>query len=227
MPRRDTVVRTCRRRCRIGQFVVTAFHGGPLSAPPEANLTGLLLAWRGGDPAALDRLVPFVYTGLRQIAHRYMRQEARGHPLQTTALVHEAYLRLIDADRVDWHGRAHFYAIAAQVMRRILVEAARRRDAGKRGGDASHVALDEALVPAPGREADLVALDEALERLGALAPRKAKVVEVRYFGGLSVRETAEVLGVSEVTVMRDWQMAKRWLHHDLAAGSQPLVGDEP
>jgi RNA polymerase sigma-70 factor (ECF subfamily) len=221
------VVGTYHPWCRIAPLFVAPDRGGRLSAPTAANVTNILLAWRGGESAALGQLLPLVYADLRQVAHRYMRQEAPNHPLQTTALVHEAYLRLVDAGRVDWQGRTHFYAIAAQVMRRILVEAARRRDAGKRGGDASHVALDEAFVPAPERAGDLVALDEALERLAALAPRKAKVVELRYFGGMSVRESAAVLGVSEVTVMRDWQMAKLWLHHDLSGSNEPPQRETP
>lgn len=178
------------------------------------------MAWRGGDADALHRLLPLVYAELRRVAHRYMRDERPDHPLQTTALVHEAYLRLIDVKRVDWESRTHFFAVSAQMMRRILVEAARRRNAEKRGGDASHVALDEALVPAADRDADLLALDEALERLATLAPRKSRVVELRYFGGLTVVETAAVLGVSAETVMRDWRMAKLWLQRDLSAGNQ-------
>jgi RNA polymerase sigma factor (TIGR02999 family) len=189
-------------------------------------VTRLLVAWRGGDADALDRLLPLVYAELRRVAHRYMRDERPNHPLQTTALVHEAYLRLIDVTRVDWQSRNHFFAVSAQMMRRILVEAARRRQADKRGGDASHVALDEAFVPAPERAADLLALDEALERLATLAPRKARVVELRYFAGLSVEETAGVLEVSAETVMRDWRMAKLWLQRDLAAAQEPQ-GDAP
>jgi len=188
-----------------------------LPAPSPAEVTRLLVAWRGGDAGALDRLLPLVYAELRRVAHRYMRDERPNHPLQTTALVHEAYLRLIDVTRVDWQSRNHFFAVSAQLMRRILVEAARRRNADKRGGDASHVALDEAFVPAADRGADLLALDEALEHLAALAPRKARVVELRYFAGLSVKETADVLGVSVETVMRDWRMAKLWLQRDLSS----------
>jgi len=186
-------------------------------APSPAEVTRLLVAWRGGDAGALDRLLPLVYAELRRVAHRYMRDERPNHPLQTTALVHEAYLRLIDVTRVDWQSRNHFFAVSARLMRRILVEAARRRNADKRGGDASHVALDEAFVPAADRGADLLALDEALEHLAALAPRKARVVELRYFAGLSVKETADVLGVSVETVMRDWRMAKLWLQRDLSS----------
>ncbi len=164
--------------------------------------------------------MPLVYAELRRVAHRYMRDERPNHPLQTTALVHEAYLRLIDVNRVDWESRNHFFAVSAQMMRRILVEAARRRNADKRGGDVSHVALDEALVPAAERDADLVALDEALDRLAALDARKARVVELRYFAGLSVAETAQVLGISEETVLRDWRMAKLWLLRDISHGGQ-------
>jgi RNA polymerase sigma factor (TIGR02999 family) len=178
-------------------------------------VTRLLVAWRGGDAAALDRLLPFVYAELRRVAHRYMRDERPNHPLQTTALVHEAYLRLIDVTRVDWESRNHFFAVSATMMRRILVEAARRRQADKRGGDVSHVALDEAFVPTAGRGAGLLALDEALARLATLAPRKARVVELRSFGGLTVEETAGVLEVSVETVARDWRMAKLWLLREL------------
>lgn len=183
---------------------------------PQADVTQLLVAWRDGDASALERLIPLVYAELRRVAHRYMRDERPDHPLQTTALVHEAYLRLIDVSRVDWESRNHFFAVSAQMMRRILVDAARRRNADKRGGDASHVALDEAIVLVAERGADLVALDEALDQLATLAPRKARVVELRFFGGLSVKETAEVLGVSVETVARDWRMAKLWLRRDLS-----------
>jgi len=182
-----------------------------------AEVTQLLAAWRGGDGAALDQLLPLVYAELRRVAHRYMRDERKNPLLQTTALVHEAYLRLIDVKRVDWESRNHFFAVSAQMMRRILVDAARRRGADKRGGNASLVALDEGLVPARDRDADLLALDEALDRLAALSPRKARVVELRYFGGLSAEETAQVLAVSVETVMRDSRMAKLWLRHDLSA----------
>ena len=185
----------------------------------RADLTGLLIKWRQGDAAALDRLIPLAYAELRRIAHRYMRDERRNHPLQTTALVHEAYLRLIDVKRVDWQSRNQFYAVSARMMRRILVEEARKRNADKRGADASHVAMDEALLAAPERGADVLALENALERLEALDERKACVVELRCFAGLSVPETAEVLGVSEETVFRDWRMAKLWLRRELSAPS--------
>ena len=185
----------------------------------RADLTGLLIKWRRGDAAALDRLIPLAYAELRRIAHRYMRDERRNHPLQTTALVHEAYLRLIDVKRVDWQSRNQFYAVSARMMRRILVEEARKRNADKRGADASHVAMDEALLAAPERGADVLALESALERLEALDERKARVVELRCFAGLSVPETAEVLDVSEETVFRDWRMAKLWLRRELSAPS--------
>jgi RNA polymerase sigma factor (TIGR02999 family) len=158
-----------------------------------------------------------VYAELRRIAHRYMRDERPDHPLQTTALVHEAYLRLIDVNRLDWQSRNQFYAMSARMMRRILVDEARRRDADKRGADPSHVALDEALVPAPEKGADVLALEEALAHLEVLDERKARVVELRCFAGLTVPETAEVLGVSEETVFRDWRMAKLWLRRELSA----------
>ena len=189
------------------------------------SVTGLLAAWRGGDGKALDKLAPLIYAELHRIAHRYMRDERPNHPLQTTALVHEAYLRMVDVTRVDWQSRNHFFAVSAQMMRRILVEAARRRGADKRGGNASHVALDEAVVPARDRAADLVALDEALDKLAALAPRKARVVELRYFAGLSVEETAQALGLSAETVMRDWRMAKLWLRRELSAADEARLGD--
>jgi RNA polymerase sigma factor (TIGR02999 family) len=185
----------------------------------RADLTGLLIKWRQGDAAALDRLIPLAYAELRRIAHRYMRDERRNHPLQTTALVHEAYLRLIDVKRVDWQSRNQFYAVSARMMRRILVEEARKRNADKRGADASHVAMDEALLAAPQRGADVLALEDALERLEALDERKARVVELRCFARLSVPETAEVLDVSEETVFRDWRMAKLWLRRELSAPS--------
>ena len=198
-----------------------------MPVPSAANVTRLLAAWRGGDGEALDELAPLIYAELHRIAHRYMRDERPNHPLQTTALVHEAYLRMIDVTRVDWQSRNHFFAVSAQMMRRILVEAARRRGADKRGGNASHVALDEAVVPARDRAADLVALDDALEELAALAPRKARVVELRHFAGLSVEETAQALGLSAETVMRDWRMAKLWLRRELSATDEARLGDTP
>jgi len=186
-------------------------------APPQSTeVTGLLKAWTGGDQAALERLTGHVYDELRRIARHYMRNERAGNTLQTTALVNEVYLRLVDVKNVDWQQRAQFFAIAAQMMRRILVDAARARGSEKRGGRAIKVDVDEAPVPSPGRDSSLVALDEALEAFSKLAPRQTKVVELRYFGGLSEEETAEVLKISTRTVRRDWDFAKSWLMRELS-----------
>jgi RNA polymerase sigma factor (TIGR02999 family) len=181
-------------------------------------VTGLLLAWRGGDEAALEQLVPLVHQELHRIARGCMRGERAGHSLQATALVNEAYLRLIGAQQVDWQNRVHFLAVSARLMRRILVDFARAKNYQKRGGGAQAVTLDEALVVAePGR--DLVAIDEALDALAKMDERKAKVVEMRFFGGLTVEETAVALGVSPDTVMRDWRLAKAWLMRELKGES--------
>ena len=185
-----------------------------MSAPLESP-TELLRAWGRGEASALDRLVPLVHDELRQLARRYMRRERADHTLQTTALVNEAYLRMIGAGQVDWQGRAHFFAIAARVMRRILVDSARRRRAPQRGGAVSHMPLDEALIPATARQPDLVALDDALQKLESKYPRKSRVVELRYFGGMNLEEAAAVLGVSRDTVKRDWRFAKMWLLREL------------
>jgi RNA polymerase sigma factor (TIGR02999 family) len=179
------------------------------------EITQLLLAWNEGDGQALDQLMPLVHQELHRLAHRYMAGERPGHPLQTTALVNEAYVRLIDSSRVRWQNRAHFFAVSAQLMRRILVDVARARKKLKRGGDAIQVSLDEAMDIAHEPSADLIALDEALTTLAAFDDRKSKVVELRFFGGLSIEETAEVLKVSAVTVTRDWAMAKVWLLREL------------
>jgi RNA polymerase sigma-70 factor (ECF subfamily) len=176
------------------------------------DLTGLLIEWRQGDKAALDRLTPLVYDELRRIAHRYVQRERNGHTLQTTALVNEAYLRLAGAQNVDWQNRAHFFALTAQVMRHILIDHARRRHYAKRGGEAQQVSLDEAVLMPAKRAAELVVLDEALDELAKLDSRKSRVVELRYFGGLSLEETAEVLEISVMTVRRDWRAAKAWLY---------------
>jgi RNA polymerase sigma-70 factor (ECF subfamily) len=179
------------------------------------DVTALLLAWRDGDEAALARLTPIVYDELHRLAGRYMRRERTGHTLQTTALLNEAYLRLVDSSRVRWQSRAHFYAVAAQLMRRVLVDFARSRRYKKRGGDWHQVTLSEGIPVAAHGEADVVAIDDALEQLGRLDPRKARVVELRFFGGLSLEETAEALNVSTDTVGRDWRAAKAWLTREL------------
>jgi RNA polymerase sigma-70 factor, ECF subfamily len=194
-----------------GRAGVPCTLGSAMTAAPIPQLTRMLVAWSGGDTAALDDLVPHVEAELRRLARGYMRRERDGHLLQTTALINEAYLRLIDQRAVRWQNRAHFFGIAAQMMRRILVSMARARQADKRGGDAPAVPFDEALVPSHERATALVALDDALTALAALDPRRARVVELRYFGGLGVEESAEVLQVSPETVMRDWKRARAWL----------------
>jgi RNA polymerase sigma factor (TIGR02999 family) len=177
----------------------------------------LLRAWTGGDRSALDQLTVIVYDELRRLARHYMKKERPGHSLQTTALVNEAYTRLVDYKHMQWQDRAHFFAVAAQLMRRILVEHARRQNL-KRGGDVQRVSLEEAAVLGGGQDADLVALDDAMSALARIDPRKVQVVEMRFFGGLSVEETAEVLKVSTVTVKRDWRAARAWLYRELSAG---------
>jgi RNA polymerase sigma factor (TIGR02999 family) len=191
-----------------------------MAAPSPQEVTRLLLAWNEGEQAALDKLIPLVYAELRRVAHRYMRRERLGHSLQTAALVNEAYLRLIDARNVRWQNRAHFFAISAQLMRRILVHSARSRNFAKRGGGAQRVCFDEALVGSKEQGQDLVALDDALTTLAATDPRKSQVVELRCFGGLSVEETAEVLKVSPDTVLRDWRLAKAWLAREMREGGK-------
>jgi RNA polymerase sigma factor (TIGR02999 family) len=186
----------------------------------ERDLTELLLAWSGGDEGALAALAPLVEAELRRIARRHLARERRRDTLQTTALVNEAYLRLIDQTRMRWQNRAHFFAIAAQAMRRILVSAARARCAEKRGGRAGAISLEETGEVPVDRAAELVALDEALQTLAELDPRRARVVDLRYFGGLSVQEAAEVLGVSAETVMRDWKRARAWLATELASAAR-------
>ena len=176
------------------------------------------MAWGHGDKSAFDRLIPLVHTELHRLARRYMAGERAGHTLQTSALVNEAYLRLIDIRQVHWQNRAHFFAMAARTMRRILVDSARARGNQRRGGDVVKVALDDALVVGTDRRDDLVALDEALERLGAVYPRQAQVVELRYFGGLTLEETAAALDISTDTVKRDWLFAKLWLLRELSGG---------
>lgn len=184
----------------------------PLAAP---TVTQLLHAWGGGDAGALDQVVPLVYAELRRQAERYLRREAPGHTLQTTALVHEAYLRLVDQRSARWESRAQFFGVAAQLMRRILVDHARGHHAAKRGGSAIQVPLEEGTAAAQERDVDLLALDEALTRLAALDERQARVVELRYFMGLGIEETAEALAISPATVKREWAMARAWLRREL------------
>ncbi len=193
----------------------------PESAGDQHAVTGLLQAWSAGDSGALEALFPIVYDELRQRAGRVLGRERAGHTLQPTALVHEAYLRLVDQQRVRWEGRAQFFAIAARVMRRVLVDHARARLAGKRGAGAQHVTLIDASLDASAATSneaiDLLALDDALERLAAFDPRKARLVELRYFAGFSIPEAAEAMEVSQATVIRDWNLARRWLHRELSS----------
>jgi RNA polymerase sigma-70 factor, ECF subfamily len=187
------------------------------SAP--ANVTELLVGWGRGDKEALDQLVPIVYEELRRQASRYLRRERVGHTLQTTALIHEAYLRLIDQRNVAWQNRAQFFGIAAQLMRRILVDHARTRKRLKRGGSDIRLSLGDAEVFAKAQDLDVVALSEALDRLEAIDPQQAKVVELRFFSGLTVEETAAVLDISPATIKREWSMAKAWLHREISGDS--------
>ncbi len=193
----------------------------PTGDPLSQNITHLLKEWSDGDQGALDRLTPLVYEELRQQAARYLRRERPGHTLQTTALINEAYLRLIDIRDVRWQSRAHFFAIAANLMRRILVDHARRRDAEKRGGTQIRLTLNEVFAAAKETELDLLAIDEALDRLTKLDAQQARVVELRFFSGLSVEETAAVLGVSPKTVKRDWSVARAWLRREIGDSSDP------
>jgi len=186
-----------------------------MAMPTPQDVSRLLIAWSDGDEEALEQLMPLVYEELHRLAHRHLGRERTGHTLQTTALVHEAYLRLIDQKEVRWQNRAHFFAVAAQMMRRILVDYARSRRFAKRGGGAPHITLDEALVVSNERAADIVALDEALNALAEFDERKSRLVELRFYGGLSIEETAEVLRVSPGTVMRDWTLAKAWLQREM------------
>lgn len=183
------------------------------------GVTQLLVAWGDGDAAARDELMPLVYEELHRLAHRYMGRERPGHTLQTSGLVNEAYLRLIDQSQVHWQNRAHFFGIAAQMMRRILVDYARNRRYAKRGGSARQVSLDEAMIVSEERSAEVVALDDALKGLAEIDPRKSQIVELRFFGGLSIEETAEILKVSPGTVMRDWTLAKAWLRKQMISAA--------
>jgi RNA polymerase sigma factor (TIGR02999 family) len=179
------------------------------------DVTALLHAWSQGDREALDRLMPLVYEELKRMAHRYLARERPGHGLQTTALVHDAYLKLVDQSRAQWQNRAQFFGVAAQLMRRILVDNARARDAAKRGAGAAPLSLDQAPTLAAEPEQDLVGLDDALTRLTKLDPRQGRIVELRFFGGLSIEEAAEVLSLSPATIKREWAMAKAWLYREL------------
>ena len=182
------------------------------------DISTLLRAWSDGDQSALEGLTPIVYDELRRLAHRYMKRERPGHTLQTTALVNDAYMRLVEYKRMKWQNRAHFFAVSAQVMRRILVDHARSHNV-KRGAGVPHVSLEEVAVVGGDRPADLVALDDALNALARLDPRKVQIIEMRFFGGLSVEDTAEVLNVSPATVRRDWSIAKFWLYRELGGGT--------
>jgi len=183
----------------------------------STNVTGLLLSWRQGDAAALDRLVPLVYDELRRVARRHLQREQSGHALQTTALVHEVYLRLVDVERLTLNNRTHFFAVAAKLMRQILVDHARRQHADKRGGRVTIVSLDDVPPVAQPSSVDVLALDEALGALSSIDERQCRVVELRFFAGLNIDETAEALGVSPATVEREWALAKAWLYRQLSS----------
>ncbi len=186
-----------------------------MSKSSSQELTHLLLAWRQGEREALNKLIPVIYEELRRIAHSYIRGERKDHTLQTTALVNEAYLRLIDCSRVNWQNRAHFLAVSAQLMRRVLIDYARSRGYQKRGGELEKISLKESQIVSQGRDPDLLELDDALQALAVIDARKCQVVELRFFGGLTAEETAEVLGVSPDTVLRDWKLARTWLAREM------------
>ena len=196
------------------------YNSGEMNPSESVQITGLLGAWAGGDAVALQRLTPLVYEELRRMARRYMRDEANGNTLQPTALVNEAYLRLIGVDDFSWQNRAHFFAVSANIMRRILVDAARARHAEKRGGAIVKVNLNESIDGLPERSSALIALDEALAALEKFDERKARVVEMKFFAGLSVEETAQVLKMSPRNVMRDWNLARAWLMREMARGAR-------
>jgi len=187
-----------------------------MSSDAASEITRLLEAWGHGDQAALDRLTPLIYDELQRMARRYMRRERADHTLQTTALVNEAYLRLVDVTHAKWHDRAHFFAVSAQIMRRILADAARRRTAIRRGGQQVRAELEELPDLSSNRDREIVAIDDALKTFAEMDPRKARVVELRFFGGLSVEEIAEVLKISPQSVLRDWKLAKAWLMRELS-----------
>jgi RNA polymerase sigma factor (TIGR02999 family) len=186
-----------------------------MTTAPTTEITGLLIDWGHGDQTALDKLLPLVEKELRRIAHTYMRRENPDHTLQTTALVNEAYLKLIDQKKTQWQNRAHFFGIAARIMRRILLNYARDQRRQKRGGGAKQISFSEVAIMSLDKSEELIALDEALQRLSEFDERKCQVVELRYFGGLDVKETAEVLKISPITVMRDWKLARAWLSREI------------
>jgi len=187
-----------------------------MAVPAPSDVSRLLIDWGNGDQAALDELIPLVYAELRRLAGRYMRRESEGHTLQTSALINEAYVRLIDWKAVRWQNRAHFFGVAAQIMRRILVDFARRRPRVDHDQEAIRMSLDEAMTISAERDPDLLALDEALKSLAEIDERKSRIVELRFFGGLSVEETAEVMQMSTITVIREWNKAKAWLYRELS-----------
>jgi RNA polymerase sigma factor (TIGR02999 family) len=191
-----------------------------MSGGPDVELTLLLKAWSAGDQKALEDLVPHIQRELHRLASRYMVGERANHPLQTTALINEAYIRLIEWKNVQWQNRSHFFAVAAQMMRRILVDAARAREGSKRSGGTVETAFNEQSLASPQRAPDLVALDDALTRLAQLDPRKSKIVELRFFGGLSLQETAAALQISDRTILREWNLAKAWLYRELKRESE-------
>lgn len=193
-----------------------------MTTAAHEEFSQLLVSWSDGDRVALDKLVPLVYQEMRRLAHHYMRRERAGHTFQTTALVNEAYMRLVDYRRMRLQSRAHFFAIAAQVMRRILIEHARSRKFAKRGGGARQVSLDEAAVVSAQRSAEVIAVNDALTELEAWDPRKGRVVELRFFGGLNIEETAEVLNISPTTVQREWRSAKAWLYRAIGEGEREV-----
>lgn len=195
-----------------------------ISSPAREDVTRMLVDWSGGDREAPARLIPFVYEELRSLARQYLQRERPDHTLQATGLVHEAYLRLVDQSTTTWQNRAHFFGVAAQVMRRILVDYARAHRAEKRGGGWDKLAFDEALAPAAERSIDLVALDDALKDLLALDPRQSQIVELRFFGGLTNEEIGEVLDVSPRTVKREWRMAKAWLRREIVTEENNAAG---
>jgi RNA polymerase sigma factor (TIGR02999 family) len=197
---------------------IPAKENGPIGTSSTAQVTQLLVAWAAGDQSAFDALAPLVYDELRRVARRYMGGESPGHTLQATALVNEVYLKLVDIDNVQWQNRAHFFAIAAGMMRRILITHAQSHAYAKRGGATLNVSLDEAAILSPERASELIALEEALTSLTAIDPRRSRVVELRFFGGLSNEEIAEVLKISPNTVTRDWNVSKAWLYREMNRG---------